>query len=308
MVRERALGPPAKPSLAPQHASCLSCEGTEASCRLSVRNQASPASRLSGACRRKDHTEVARPWWHQQCSSMRRRGQHGGSLQAMPCGACSGQTRHSTESMGAQGVMLGATSAILFPGWIAQAGSPVHGINQWPAQRPSFNAALQLYLQHCLRVGQAIMRGGGGNSVAISLACMRPCSMHAVHVPRSASIGNIHVLLAARYCGQQVPLLCGPAVLASPVFGWCLTSTALMPGALVLPEQALRWAWTCPRTTLRPLTAGEPRQRPRTGWHAASTTHPWRRCPRLLLLLRLSTGLSTFACSEHEHTERLTPS
>jgi isopenicillin N synthase-like dioxygenase len=32
-------------------------------------------------------------------------------------------------------------------------------VNQWPSQRSSFDAALRLYLQHCLRVGQAIMRG-----------------------------------------------------------------------------------------------------------------------------------------------------
>ena len=42
---------------------------------------------------------------------------------------------------------------------LAQAASPVHGINPWPTQHPEFEASLRQYVQSCLGVGQAIMRG-----------------------------------------------------------------------------------------------------------------------------------------------------
>ena len=37
--------------------------------------------------------------------------------------------------------------------------SPLHAANQWPAQRPSFDAALRSYVQHMLGVGRALMQG-----------------------------------------------------------------------------------------------------------------------------------------------------
>ena len=52
----------------------------------------------------------------------------------------------------------GASEAVALWVWV-QACSPVHGMNQWPHQRPSLDAALRQYLAQCLRVGQAIMRG-----------------------------------------------------------------------------------------------------------------------------------------------------
>ncbi|CAL8466051.1 g5587 [Coccomyxa elongata] len=72
--------------------------------------------------------------------------------------------------------------------------SPLHGRNQWPVQRPSFDTSLQQYADACLGVGQAIMRGialglglpgdyfespeGGGTTAESSYWVMR-----AIHYP-----------------------------------------------------------------------------------------------------------------------------
>lgn len=42
---------------------------------------------------------------------------------------------------------------------LVQEASPVHGMNLWPVQRPAFEASLRQYVESCLGVGQAIMRG-----------------------------------------------------------------------------------------------------------------------------------------------------
>ena len=55
-----------------------------------------------------------------------------------------------------------------------QKGSPVHGVNQWPAQRPSFDAQLREYFGHCRRVGQAIMRGAA--RALVNLPLTLPCA------------------------------------------------------------------------------------------------------------------------------------
>ena len=40
-----------------------------------------------------------------------------------------------------------------------QAASPVHGRNQWPHHCPAFEGALRQYIDGCLHIGQAVMRG-----------------------------------------------------------------------------------------------------------------------------------------------------
>ena len=40
-----------------------------------------------------------------------------------------------------------------------RASSPIHAPNQWPRQRPSFDAALRVYVDHMLGVGRCLMRG-----------------------------------------------------------------------------------------------------------------------------------------------------
>jgi hypothetical protein len=37
--------------------------------------------------------------------------------------------------------------------------SPVHGVNQWPTQLPSFDAVLRNYIASCLQLGASLMRG-----------------------------------------------------------------------------------------------------------------------------------------------------
>ena len=51
-----------------------------------------------------------------------------------------------------------------------QAASPVHGRNQWPHHCPAFEAALRQYIDGCLHIGQAVMRG-------------QPCSLWPLYIP-----------------------------------------------------------------------------------------------------------------------------
>ncbi len=44
--------------------------------------------------------------------------------------------------------------------WLqASPASPIHGPNQWPTQRPTFDTALREYIDSMLHLGQHLMRG-----------------------------------------------------------------------------------------------------------------------------------------------------
>ncbi|EIE18553.1 Clavaminate synthase-like protein, partial [Coccomyxa subellipsoidea C-169] len=92
--------------------------------------------------------------------------------------------------------------------------SPVHGMNPWPTQHPAFDASLRQYVQSCLGVGQAIMRGialglglpgnyfesadGGGTTADSSYWVMR-----AIHYP------PLSQAVAGAEVERHVQLSCG---------------------------------------------------------------------------------------------------
>ena len=87
-------------------------------------------------------------------------------LHAVPCRVQSRGSEHQCHVSQLPQCIAGMRNAGASPALLetpialgVQACSPVHGTNQWPSQRPSFDLALRQYLAQCLIVGQAIMRG-----------------------------------------------------------------------------------------------------------------------------------------------------
>ena len=128
----------------------------------------------------------------------------------------------------------------------------MHGTNQWPEQRPSFEKQLRSYFEHCQQLGQAIMRGDARERNVLS-----------------------HPLLSVSFvcAGMSGPRGCQgmPSVMKAT------SSDGKREQVRSVPDQASRWASGWPRTTLRRQRVVPPQRTPHTGWPDASTTHHWPR-------------------------------
>ncbi len=159
-----------------------------------------------------------------------------------------------------------------------RASSPIHAPNQWPRQRPSFDAALRVYVDRMLAVGRCLMRGASTAS-SLQLQALSALRLSLTPFVRKKS-ANPSMSSARCQVDYTSELLTTMLCRCQPHWTMLRYRYRNSPGSSGARSQASRWGSASTNASSR--TSG---QATRTGACVSSTTRRslpqrTRRCPQ----------------------------